>query len=134
VPEAEAVSGFATRPQSTPNPADDMPILGAGQTCAFIAAETPADAIAGVAVVRVSVYDLGADAATKFAAYESMMAAANNGSIDELGDENFYTSLGPQDVGIVYMRNDNLMIIVTALVPGGLEHATRLARLTLQRL
>src|SRR5688500_13921850 len=88
--EAEAASGFPTRPgEVLPT---EMAPLGTMQLCNFLAADTPADAVGGVAVIRVGVLDLGDDPAARFAEFAQYMAMSN-GSVPGLGDENFYIEI-----------------------------------------
>lgn len=77
--------------------------------------------------------DLVADAAEKFAAWKAKQIGMVTGSIEGLGDENFYFS-SPGAVGILFIREQNLFISVSVITPDGLEHATRLAELALSRL
>jgi hypothetical protein len=132
--EADAVSGFATRPMQLPLAVDEFPELGTGVMCNYLAADTPADAFAGVAVVRVTVIDLGADGGARYAAWKARMAGIVSGSVEGLGEENFYFSPGAGDVALLYLRQQNLFIAISALVPNGLQQATHLAELALSRL
>ncbi len=126
--EAEAVSGFATRPgEATPI---DFEPLGTSQMCVFLAADTPPDAIAGVGVVRVGVLDLGDGAAEKFADWQDYSGIAT-GSIEGLGDDNFVVDTG--DAALLYLRRGHVFLHVSALVPGGLAHATAIAERALTR-
>jgi hypothetical protein len=46
------------------------------QACPFVAADTPPDAFAGVAAVRITVIDMGADAEATFAAWQARQSDA----------------------------------------------------------
>ena len=125
--EADAVSGFATLPTLQPDDGG-FAALGTGQSCPFVA-----DTDSPFALVRITVIDLGADAAGKFAAWKATQVGMDSGSVEGLGDENFYFS-SPGAVGIVFIRVQNLFISVSVITPDGPEQATRLAELALSRL
>ena len=127
--EADAVSGFATTPTLQATEDESFAALGTGQACPFIAANTDSP----IALVRITVIDLGDDAAAKFAAWKATQIGMDSGSVAGLGDENFYFS-SPGAVGILFIRVQNLFISVSVITPDGLAQATRLAELALSRL
>ena len=127
--EAEAASGFPTRPGEV-LPTEMVP-LGTIQLCNFLAADTPADAVGGVAVIRVGVLDLGDDPTARFAEFAQYMGMSN-GSVPGLGDENFYIEI--EGTALLFLRTQNIFISVSALVPDGLAQATAIAQRALTRL
>ena len=108
-----------------------MAPLGTAQFCNFLAADTPADAVGGVAVIRVGVLDLGDDPAARFAEFAQYMAMSN-GSVPGLGDENFYIEI--DGTALLFLRTQNIFISVSAIVPDGLAQATGIAERALARL
>ena len=76
---------------------------------------------------------MGPSRAAELVRRHQIWGILDSGSVDGLGDENFYFSPGPGDVALLYIRLQNLFIAISALVPDGLEHATHLAELALSR-